>query len=222
MGFHLVVAADKKGGIGQAGALPWKLKADMRYFKELTTSPDQASIAARYHMDRAIKEKRIYTLETLIAQLGGIKELPKPTPGARNAVVMGRKTWNSLPERFRPLPDRLNCILSRSLSAGVFQGSHRIYSQLNEAVTALTQDPTLQNIYIIGGGEIYSQALQHPSCAGIFITDIEAEFPCDTFLPSLIEQFQEISTSPFLEEDNLRFRFRYFERKDPESIDLIG
>ncbi len=217
MGFQLIVAADKKGGIGLAGALPWKLKADMRYFRELTTCPDQGSIAARYHMDRAIKEKRIYTLETLIAQLGGIKDLPKPTPGSHNAVIMGRKTWDSLPERFRPLPDRLNCILSRSLPTGVFHGSHHIYPQLNDAVIALTQDPTIQNIYIIGGGEIYAQALQHPGCEGIFITDIDAEFPCDTFLPSLNEQFQETSTSPspYLEEEGLRFRFRYLERKDP-------
>jgi dihydrofolate reductase len=75
--FDLVVAATLKGGIGQSGKLPWRLKGDMAFFKQLTTT-------------------------TTTAQ-----------KGKRNVVVMGRKTWESIPSNFRPLPNRVNVVLSR-------------------------------------------------------------------------------------------------------------
>lgn len=75
--FAVVVATCKQTrGIGQAGALPWRLRADMAYFKQLTRSTRD--------------------------------------PTKRNAVIMGRKTWQSIPIKFRPLDDRVNVVLSRT------------------------------------------------------------------------------------------------------------
>ena len=79
-GFSVIVAACKQThGIGVAGQLPWSLRGDMQFFKQLTRSTQD--------------------------------------PLKRNAVVMGRKTWQSIPERFRPLDDRLNVVLSRNADA---------------------------------------------------------------------------------------------------------
>ena len=77
---HKDVAACKQThGIGVGGQLPWSLRGDMQFFKQLTRSTQD--------------------------------------PLKRNAVVMGRKTWQSIPERFRPLDDRLNVVLSRNADA---------------------------------------------------------------------------------------------------------
>ena len=126
-----------------AGTLPWKLKGDMRWFRELTTCPDIPPVLARYQLDVGWRDKRPHTWETLVGRIGKV-ELPKPNPGARNAVLMGRKTWDSLPERFRPLPDRLNGVLSRKARAGVFHGSHHVWTSLEEALTELSRDPTVK------------------------------------------------------------------------------
>jgi|GEM_PF-62912 len=217
--FSLVVAADRKRGIGKDGALPWKLKGDMRWFRELTTCPDTAEVMSRYMMNLSLKDKRTHTWESLTARIGGSAPLPDWSPGARNAVIMGRKTWDSLPPRFRPLPGRLNGVLSRSLPAGVFQGSHHVWPSLDAALAELGRDPTIRNIFVAGGGEIFSEALRRLDCARVFITDIDAEYPCDTFLTGMEAGpgFRETSGSPSLEEDGVLYRFRLLERACPAT-----
>jgi len=209
--FALVVAADKNRGIGMAGTLPWKLKGDMRWFRELTTCPDIPPVLARYQLDVGWRDKRPHTWETLVGRIGKV-ELPKPNPGARNAVLMGRKTWDSLPERFRPLPDRLNGVLSRKARAGVFHGSHHVWTSLEEALTELSRDPTVKQIFVAGGAEIYAGAMAHPGCRRIFLTDIDADFPCDTFLPAFPADFQVTAASPELSDDGIAYRFTLLER----------
>ena len=210
--FSLVVAADAKRGIGKDGALPWKLKGDMRWFRELTTCPDTAEVLARYAMNIGLQDKRTHTWESLTARIGGARPLPEWSPGARNAVLMGRKTWDSLPPRFRPLAGRLNGVLSRSLPAGVFHGSHHVWPSLQAALDELGRDPTVKNIFVIGGGQIYAEALRHPDCARLFLTDVDGEFPCDTFLPALGSGHLELAVSPLLDEGGARYRFRFFDR----------
>ncbi len=210
--FSLVVAADRKGGIGKAGALPWKLKGDMRYFKDLTSCPDPIAVAARYRMDQAFKDKRHFTWESLVERIGADSELSSPNPGSRNAVLMGRKTWDSLPARFRPLPDRLNGVLSRTITPGVFHGSHHVWPSLQSALEDLAWNPSVKNVFVAGGGEIFSEALKRPDCSKVYLTDIDAEFPCDTFLADLGKEFHETASSPVLEEESIAYRFRLFER----------
>ncbi|MDB5048484.1 MAG: putative bifunctional dihydrofolate reductase-thymidylate synthase isoform [Fibrobacteres bacterium] len=212
--FSLVVAADAQRGIGKDGSLPWKLKGDMRWFKELTTCPDTDEVLARYLMNIGLRDKRTHTWESLTARIGGARPLPEWSPAARNAVLMGRKTWDSLPPRFRPLAGRLNGVLSRRLPAGVFHGSHHVWPSLQAALDELGRDPTAKNIFVAGGGEIYAEALRHPGCARIFLTDVAAAFPCDTFLPAFGPEFRETAISPLLDEGGIAYRFRLLERGD--------
>ncbi len=215
--FSVVVAADKRRGIGRDGALPWKLKGDMRWFRELTTCPDVTQLWPRYCLDQGYQDKRVYTWEELTARIKPAPELPAPYPGARNAVLMGRKTWDSLPTRFRPLPDRLNGILSRALPPGVFQGSQHVWPSFPEALTELSRDPTLRNVFVVGGGEIFAEALRHPECGRVYFTDIEAEFTCDTVLAEWGEAFREIAVSPRLEEAGTTYRFRVLEKAGSQT-----
>ena len=91
-------------------------------------------------------------------------------------VIMGRKTWDSLPPRFRPLPGRRNIVLSRD-AAWHAAGAERA-SSLDEAL-ALVADA--QKVFVIGGGEVYAQALPHAD--ELVLTEIDADLEGDTYFP---------------------------------------
>ena len=117
-------------------------------------------------------------------------------PSQKNAVIMGRKTWESLPEKFRPLPNRLNVVLSRNeefTAKGVVIGS-----TLEKAMDTLEKDPQIENIFVIGGAQIYTHALLHPLCQRLFITFVRGDFACDAFFPSLPNRFKEVRRTPVL------------------------
>ena len=93
-------------------------------------------------------------------------------------VVMGRKTWDSLPPRFRPLPGRRNIVVTRN---GDWQaaGAERTAS-LQDALALVANEP---DVWVIGGGEIYAQAL--PLAHVLEVTEIEREFEGDVYAPTL-------------------------------------
>ena len=91
-------------------------------------------------------------------------------------VVMGRRTWESLPDQFRPLPGRGNVVVTRNPDWSA-QGADRVGS-LEEALDLLESAP---RVFVIGGGEIYAAAL--PYADELLLTEIDADFDGDTFLP---------------------------------------
>jgi dihydrofolate reductase len=101
-------------------------------------------------------------------------------------VIMGRKTWESLPERFRPLPGRTNIVVTRQPHWKA-PGATRAAS-LPEAVALCAGEP---KAWVIGGADIYAQAL--PLAHVAEITEIEAEFEGDAFAPCLGTQWQEVA-----------------------------
>ncbi len=129
-------------------------------------------------------------------------------PSRKNAVIMGRKTWESLPVKFRPLPDRLNVILSRNeefTAKGVVVGS-----TLERAMDVLEKDPKIENIFVIGGAQIYTYVLHHPLCQRLFITFVHGDFACDAFFPLLPNRFQEVHRTPVLSGSGLSYCFTEF------------
>ena len=98
-----------------------------------------------------------------------------------HAVIMGRKNFESIPEKFRPLPDRLNIILTRQTN---FQAPGcKVAHDLKH-----TQDFAAahgkEEIFIIGGAEIYQAFL--PLASKLYLTEILAEISGDTFFPEFI------------------------------------
>ena len=99
------------------------------------------------------------------------------TANRRNAVIMGRKTWDTIPSKYRPLPDRLNIIVTRqkldphSLEMGR-EGEVRIVHSLDEAFEAA--GPTADHLgyypFVIGGGEIYAQTINSPKLVRVHQT----------------------------------------------------
>jgi len=91
-------------------------------------------------------------------------------------VIMGRKTWDSLPVRFRPLPGRRNVVITRD-PAWHADGADAVTS-LDAALTLLTDTP---KAFVIGGAEIYALAL--PRATELVLTEIDAELDGDIFFP---------------------------------------
>ena len=93
-------------------------------------------------------------------------------------VIMGRKTWDSLPERFRPLPGRRNIVITRQ--PNWHENGVQRSSSLREALQMCEQDAT---VWVIGGGQIYAQAL--PLADRVEVTEIARDFDGDAFAPVL-------------------------------------
>lgn len=100
---------------------------------------------------------------------------------AGHIVVMGRKNYDSIPVRFRPLPNRENVVLTRNTTFAA-PGCH-VFHSLKECLEHY-QSEVLRTIYIIGGGEIYRQALELNCVDEMFITHVHKSYGADTFFPS--------------------------------------
>lgn len=128
----------------------------------------------------------------LSADLRHFKEVSSAAPeGKRNAVVMGRRTWESKEVGGRALPRRHNLVLTRrpfEAPAGVqvVQTSDGD-DAIGLALARAAELPDLGELFIIGGAEIYRLALTHPSCRAIYLTRVASTFACDTFVPNLDE-----------------------------------
>ena len=121
-------------------------------------------------------------------------------------VIMGRKTWESLPEKFRPLPNRRNIVLSRNI-AYLAPGAE-VFDSLDEAIAACAD---AAKIYVIGGAEIYAQALQSASC--LEMTELQQAFEGDAYFPPFdMDAWQETSRSSH-QHEGIAFDFVTYERK---------
>lgn len=142
-------------------------------------------------------------------------------PVKKNAVVMGRKTWFSIPEKFRPLPNRVNVVLSRELPEAP-QGAHLARS-LDEAVALLTEGELaseVESVFVIGGSSAYREAMmsgRYP--CRLYLTRVLADFQCDTFIPNpedydfhKVPNFENMP-SETLRENGIDFRFELYEKK---------
>lgn len=126
-------------------------------------------------------------------------------------VLMGRRTWDSLPPRFRPLPGRLNTVLSRQ--AG-WQAEGAQHAASLSAALALC--PPEQTLWVIGGAELYAQAL--PLARQVVVTEIEQDFEGDAFAPALGPEWQRVAHLPQTSGSGLRFAFATYERRPGSAI----
>jgi dihydrofolate reductase len=122
-------------------------------------------------------------------------------------VIMGRKTWESLPDAFRPLPGRPNIVVSRN-AAYQAEGA-TVVSSLEEAIA---QAGNVEQISIIGGADIFRLAL--PIADVLDMTEIDASFDADTFFPEFSpEDWQEMSRQTQKSQNGLTFSFVEYRRR---------
>lgn len=120
-------------------------------------------------------------------------------------VIMGRKTWDSLPPKFRPLPGRLNIIITRD-TGFVAEGAAIAHSL--EAARDLC--PTGSDAWVIGGAQIYAEAL--PLAHTVVVTEIARDFEGDAFAPTLGPEWREAVREAHVAASGLPFAFVTYTR----------
>lgn len=164
------------------------------------------------------------TLIAAVARNGGIgyrNQLLWQLPGdmahfrrqtAGQPVIMGRKTWESLPPRFRPLPGRLNIVISRQPNFAA-PGAELVTS-LPAAIDRARQAETPRALFVIGGAEIYRQSL--PLADQLILTEVDDAPPADSFFPPVAaEIWQEISREVQQETGCPAYAFVTYQRRRP-------
>ena len=154
----LIVAKARNQVIGKNNQLVWKLSADLKRFKNLTTG---------------------------------------------HFLLMGRKTYESIG---RPLPNRTHLIISRNPDFKAPEG-HYSFPSVEEAIIFCNKIG-VEELFIIGGGQIYKEAL--PLCDLLEITEVEAEPDGDTFFPEIDPKiWQEIEREEFPADDKNEFPYAF-------------
>jgi dihydrofolate reductase len=121
-----------------------------------------------------------------------------------HTVVMGRKTFESLPSKYRPLPDRRNLVLSATPHREL--PGAEVFPDLPSALTACKRD-----CFVIGGGAVYRDAL--PFADRVYATEIEQEIEGDTYFPELSpSHWRRVQGDEPIVENELAFAFVQYER----------
>lgn len=149
----IVAMSEKTRVIGLDGDMPWKLGADLRRFKKITTG---------------------------------------------HTVVMGRKTWESIPAKFRPLPSRHNVVLSRQ--PGYEAEGAEVFISLEAMSRQMSWDHD-EHMFLIGGASLYEAGLS--VAERLYLTLVNYEGPGDTFFPEdPWDRFEPLQPDP--EEESVR------------------
>ncbi len=193
----VVAAAASSRGIGSGGNLVWRLPSDMSHFKHVTMTPPVPTSPPQPEPEPEPSS--------------GSVPVPVPVP-VTNAVIMGRKTWESIPPQFRPLENRMNIILSRSPSYSAVSedcdgdndnsnsnsnDNIMVCTSLQEAMAKLNKQKEEHNnvghVFVIGGGEVYKEGLESGLINRVIYTMVDnlskdQEDSFDTWFPELKEE----------------------------------
>jgi dihydrofolate reductase len=119
-------------------------------------------------------------------------------------VIMGRKTWDSLPPKFRPLPGRANVVITRQ--SDWQENGVQPANNLPDALLICEQiQPQPEQVWVIGGAQIYAETL--PLAHKIVVTEIDADFEGDAFAPQLGAEWRETERESHLSKTGLTFSF---------------
>lgn len=116
------------------------------------------------------------------------------TGNNNNAVIMGKKTWNSLKQH---LPNRDNLILSTSLELDEKRDNNTVksFKTIQEVIDYCSQN-NYDDVWVIGGGEIYKYFINNNLCQQCIITYVNNNYECDTFFPVLDKKWKISSIMP--------------------------
>lgn len=192
--FDIIVATslpgdDGREAIGMGGALPWSCPKELGHFRATTIT---------------------------------VKD-----PSKLNAVIMGRRTWESLKARgVAPLAHRFNVVISSkgeySDALEIYPGAHLVHTSLDHALCDLysrqSQFSAIENIFVIGGAQLFEEAMSRPDVRRIIKSVIHVPCPegADTFFPPVPTSFELVHTGPTVG-DNPSFHFEHWQRKTTDA-----
>lgn len=145
-------------------------------------------------------------------------EITKETkdPSKQNLVIMGWNTWESLPEKYRPLPDRRNLVLTHNHAGQCHVNRIPYEEHFDGALRKGFLDKDVEKIFIIGGATVFTRAIRSPYLTGMYVTKIKGDFGCDTQFPPIPEDkftVQEIGKD---KEGKISYKYLFY-KKNPRS-----
>ncbi len=126
-------------------------------------------------------------------------------------VIMGRRTWDSIPARFRPLPGRINVVVTRQ-QAWSEMGA-KPSSSLREALSFCEQ---FADVWVIGGADLYAQTL--PLANTAVVTEIDADFEGDAYAPQFGSHWLETTRESHTAANGLNFSFVTYRNPQPQGL----
>lgn len=142
-------------------------------------------------------------------------------PSKRNIAVMGRRTWESIPLKYRPLKDRINVVLSSTMEpetilsddpcvslSGLVGNVHilRSFDHLLDWANQPEISQYVENIMVVGGSALFEESFFHPQFQTLYLTQVLSEFPCDTYLGSKMSTYlseHQVELDRSVTQDNL-------------------
>lgn len=207
--FNLIVAACENLGIGIKGNLPWHLKYEYDCLK-WGINEGNLLFFLFFFLPSRNELKFFSTTTTKIVD-----------PSKRNCVIMGRLTYFGIPEKKRPLPNRLNIVLSSNPVSSDYPSSVVVFKSLAEAMQQLSETDLgadIENVWICGGNRVYKEAMASDLCHRIYFTEIKASFECDAFFPEIPSTFTVVPNDPDIpseiqEENGTKYQYKIYERR---------
>ena len=121
-------------------------------------------------------------------------------------VIMGRKNFESIPHKFRPLPNRTNIVITRQSD---YKAEDSIVVNSVEEALKVAKSNEENEAFIIGGGQIYKLALEANLIDRIYLTRIHHSFDGDTFFPELSSDWEEVNREDCFKDDNHKYDYSF-------------
>lgn len=133
-----------------------------------------------------------------------------------NIVVMGRKTWDSLPKK--PLPNRTNIVITSSVKDYEITNSGVIFITMDLFKKSIKKTNEKYNIFVIGGSQIYKELI--PYCDYIHLTRIHKSFEnVDTYFPELKEnEWKLLDVEPTITQGDIEYQFEIYKKIKGEKL----
>ena len=127
-----------------------------------------------------------------------------------NLVIMGRTTYESLPEKYRPLPNRKNIVVSQK----GFESTDEIevWSDLKKAIAMYKEMDSSKILWVFGGQKIYEQTID--DWQEVHLTYVDAEHEGDAYFPIFEDKFDLITTDKRVDKFGKNFEFRVYRKKE--------
>lgn len=126
--------------------------------------------------------------------------------GKYNVVIMGRKTYESLPQKYRPLPDRINVVITSDKNYP--DEKITVVRSLQDALARSASDTTVHKLFVIGGSQLYKTAIDHHKLTAIYLTRIIANIKCDRHFPPIPDGFKLSQQSGIIDTPE-KFQIQY-------------
>ncbi|XP_067938869.1 uncharacterized protein [Watersipora subatra] len=145
--------------------------------------------------------------------------------GKQNALIMGRKTYFSIPERFRPMKNRLNIVLSRDDQLSLPEGVHRVPTFKMALELTSLEEFHVEEVFVIGGSSVYQEAFNYPYLHRIYLTRLYNSMECDVFLPTMeLSQFKRVQLdgvpAGLQTENDINYEFQVYQRMKDMAMNI--